>query len=65
MFRALPEFVSELELRIGWANPPVTATLAAFVTHLNSAIDRHQSAITSVPPKWAVLDGISLLRATE
>lgn len=65
MFRALPEFVSELELRIGWANPPVTATLAAFVTHLNSAIDRHQSAVTGTPPKWAVLDGISLLRATE
>ncbi len=65
IFRALPEFASELELRIGWVNPPATPTMASFVLHLNGAIDRHQAALTKRPPEWCVLDGVNLLRATD
>jgi DNA-binding transcriptional LysR family regulator len=62
IFRALPDFVSELDLRIGWTIPPATSTLAAFVAQLHAAIDRHQAEIANRLPEWAVLDGISLYR---
>lgn len=60
VFRALPEFASELELRVGWINPPATAPLAGFVEHLNRAIDRHQGEFRQSMPSWAILDGVSL-----
>lgn len=65
IFRALPEFAAELELRVGWINPPATAPLAAFVGHLNRAIDRHQEEFRQSLPDWAILDGVSLFTLND
>ena len=65
VFRALPEFAAELELRVGWTSALATAALDAFVTHLNRAIDRHQDEITQARPDWTCLDGVSLFSGEE
>lgn len=63
-FRSLPDFAMELDLRIGWTNPPVTATLAAFMAHVETAIDCHQEEIASGAALWTTLDGFPLYRTS-
>lgn len=62
VFRALPEFTMELDVRMVWASPPATPALAAFVHYFGQAIDRHQAMMAKSPPTWAVLDNIPQLR---
>ena len=61
-FRALPDFATELELAAGWATPPSSPLLEAFLARLHYAIDRHQEGIRTVAESWMVLDGVSLYR---
>lgn len=60
VFRALPDFASELELAAGWSAPPSSPLLDAFLTCLHGAIDRHQAHIRAQRESWMVLDGVSL-----
>ena len=62
VFRALPDFAMELELRLCWKDPPATPTLSVFTEYLNRAIDRHQLEISSPGASWTVLDGVQLFR---
>lgn len=62
VFRALPEFTMELDVRVAWASTPATPALAAFASHLEQSIDSHQDEIARKPPAWAMLDGLPQLR---
>ena len=60
VFRAITDFAMELELAAGWATPPSSPVLGAFLAALHQAIDRHQQAIRAMGESWMVLDGVSL-----
>ena len=63
IFRALPDFATELELRVCWNAAPAPSALSRFIDELHYAIDRHQEEISSPAAGWAVLDGVPLFRA--
>ncbi|MBU6266609.1 MAG: LysR family transcriptional regulator [Sphingomonadales bacterium] len=60
-FRALPDFRTELELRLAWTEPAAGSIAARFVACLEAAIDRHQQALGG----GAILDGVTLYRAGD
>ena len=64
-FRPFADFIMELDFTLGWARDVQNPAVAAMLEELQSAIDRHQAAITDGSAVWSRLMGHQVARIAE